>query len=173
MSGLSQRNRELWRLIAAAGSSGVQRRSFVPMLAERYDAEAIDNGLKGLQQQRYIRSSGANRYAYWRVIRTPAGETAPEWLETEAPAPEAAQAQGPQTVVLPQRPYSVFALPVNAATEGGAPSFALHSTGEFVITAPGAAEVKLPPDVTRAMFRWLDQLQGVRHGRAITTAQEA
>lgn len=56
-------------------------------------------------------------------------------------------------------PLSAAAL---APQPAPAPRFALQSTGELVIQYPGpqAAPIELPPDVTRALFRFLDRLGG-------------
>lgn len=119
-----------------------------------------------------------------KAARKPPGDAADDDSTEELFAPRV-----PVSGVPPGVPNSVFALgdmaaglppahngvppPLSAAAlamqpaPAPAPRFALQSTGELVIQYPGpeALPIELPPDVTRALFRFLDLLGGTSLNR--------
>jgi hypothetical protein len=78
----------------------------------------------------------------------------------------------PQHKLPPARNGTPAALPP-ALLAPAQPCFALRSTGELVIQYPGpqAAPIELPPDVTRALFRFLDLLGGTSLNRLAAQVQ--
>lgn len=104
-------------------------------------------------------------------------DNAPPLTEEPPAAPEPAAAPAPTAVTLPERAalldWQAPPAARPASTAPAAPVFSLDSQGTFTIETPDLEQpVALPPRVTRAMFRWLDQLAGLDLERLVAGMEE-
>lgn len=181
----------VWREIAkhpkGIGPTAL-RDAIKPALAEL----PIQNAIAGLRGGGYIKNYGVGLYSLWRITRrVPMTEEAPVWLVESLKAgadQDLDDVRTPVASTMPAKPMSAFhmanawpfgersvapsnptppppapAAPSPARSGAAQPVFALYSDGVLSIDPRGGGDpVHLQPEVTRALFGWLDRLGGTQ-----------